>query len=140
MQRLYNFFFNQNSGKLPNYYYLSLLKEDDKWSIHGLWPQYSTNTYPTYCKPVKFDILKLDPIIEKLRDNWYSDQEKDELFWKHEWEKHGSCMFNNCDEFAYFSTALKLYFEAIEKNLPDKYYNKAKDNCLIPVNLQFKFI
>ena len=29
--------------------------------------------------------------------------------------------------------------EAKEKGLPDKYYNKEHNNCLIPVNLDFTF-
>ena len=33
----------------------------------------------------------------------------DEEFWKHEWEKHGSCMFVEMDEFGYFSKTLELF-------------------------------
>ena len=124
-----------------NFYYLSLLKEDDdSWSIHGFWPQYSTTSYPTYCRQVDFDITKLSKIIDKLNGIWYSTKEKNNLFWEHEWKKHGSCMFNKCDELSYFTTTLELYYKAIEKDLPEKYYNSLSKKCLIPVNLNFEFI
>ena len=55
-----------------NFYYLSLIKEEDGWSIHGLWPQTNINKYPQYCKIVNFDIRKLNPIIDELKEplNW----------------------------------------------------------------------
>ena len=95
MQSFWNFLF----GKSDNFYYLSLLKEEEnKWSIHGLWPQYTKEKYPTYCKEVTFDVTKLDSIMDDLNKYWFSTEEKNTDFWKHEWEKHGSCMFNKCDE------------------------------------------
>ena len=33
---------------------IDLIKENDGWSIHGLWPQYSNNKYQTFCKQVEF--------------------------------------------------------------------------------------
>ena len=136
MYSLYKVLFGEQTSH--NFYYLSLIKTNDKWFIHGLWPQIDKHKYPTFCKKVVFDINKLAKINDKLQLFWHSDREKDEAFWKHEWEKHGSCMFNNCDEFQYFNTTLKLYQEAINKNLPEKYFSNNK--CLIPVNLDFEFI
>ena len=124
--------------KDTRFYYLSLIKEKDTYSIHGLWPQYSTNTYPTYCKKVNFYISTLQPIIDELNENWYSKEEKNEDFWKHEW-KHGSCVFTYMTEFGYFNKTLQLFKEAKVKGLPDKYYNKEHNTCLIPVNLDFTF-
>ena len=43
--------------KDTRFYYLSLIKETNGYSIHGLWPQTSTLKYPTYCKKVNFYIL-----------------------------------------------------------------------------------
>lgn len=123
-----------------HFYYLSLIKDNDNWSIHGFWPQYSTTGYPSYCRQVSFDINKLSKIRDKLDNVWYSEKEKNELFWEHEWKKHGSCMFNNCNEFQYFNTSLELYQKALDKNLPVKYYDSTTNKCLIPVNLNFEFI
>ena len=131
------------------FYYLSLLKENRTpgWSIHGLWPQYDTKNYPVYCKKVVFNYESLKPIIEKLEKNWYSNKDdsgkklqQDENFWKHEWEKHGSCMFKDIDEFHYFNIALNLFHFALQKKLPDKWYHPETGKCLIPVDLNFQFI
>ena len=126
--------------KQKGFYYLSLLKESNGWSIHGLWPQTTETEYPTYCRTVEFDIKKLDSIIDELNRFWYSTEEKNEEFWKHEWQKHGSCMYNKCDEFYYFDKALQLYNDAILEQLQDKFYDEKTGKCLIPVDLNFKFI
>ena len=78
--------------------------------------------------------------MPELKVFWYSNKDRDEQFWEHEWKKHGSCMFDNIDEYEYFNTTLKLYKEALNKNLPNKYYNKNTNKCLIPINLNLNFI
>ena len=121
------------------FYYLSLIKEDDKtYSIHGLWPQYSPNKYPTYCKNVSFSVDKLQPIINDLNKYWYSTQEKNADFWEHEYKKHGSCVFTDITELEYFEKSLSLFKEASANNLPEKYYNPYTKKCLIPVSIDFK--
>ena len=122
-----------------NFYYLSLIKEDDTWSIHGLWPQYAVNKYPQFCREVTFDINKLKPITQDLEEHWYSARGTDEEFWKHEYEKHGSCNFNGFAEFDYFKTTLDLFHRALAKNLPDDFYNEDTRKCLIPVNKELDF-
>jgi len=122
-----------------NFYYLSLIKEEHGWSIHGLWPQTNINKYPQFCKKVDFDIRKINPIIDDLKDFWYSDKGSDEDFWKHEYEKHGSCNFNNLNEFEYFQKTLELFSTAKVKNLPEYFYNKKTGKCLIPITKEFDF-
>lgn len=138
----YNYIRYGNNKNDTKFYYLSLLKDsiNNTWHIHGLWPQYSVSSYPTYCKSVEFDVSKLEPIIQELDKYWYATGEKDSQFWEHEYKKHGSCIFTPIDEFTYFNTTLQLYEEALKLNLPDKYYNKNTEKCLIPVDLDFKFI
>ena len=63
----------------------------------------------------------LEPIIDELKNYWYSKQEKNEEFWKHEYQKHGSCMFTPLTELQYFSRALLLYYIAIAQDLPTYY-------------------
>ena len=117
-----------------NFYYLSLILEDNVWSIHGLWPQYSTNKYPKFCKDLEFSYKKLSPIMDDLEKFWYSNKGTDELFWKHEYLKHGTCNFNNMDELEYFKTTLRLYKEVINKNIPKQFFNENTEKCLIPID------
>jgi hypothetical protein len=121
------------------FYYLSLKRnKSNQFSIHGLWPQTDLNTHPVFCQKVNFSITPLSPIINDLQKYWYSDIGDNDDFWKHEYEKHGSCMFNPMSEFEYFDKTLELYHEAINKNLPSNYEKENK--CLIPVSIDFKFI
>lgn len=133
----------QTNESSENFYYLSLINEgNNQWSIHGLWPQYNKENYPSYCKDVEFDYYNLQPILAELERYWYSNRGTlgDEDFWKHEWQKHGSCMFTDMDEFDYFAHALSLYYVAVKKGLPKKYYDAETKKCLIPVSLEFNFM
>ena len=125
------------------FYYLSLIRESEYsecgWGIHGLWPQYSQNSYPSFCKDVDFSIDALNPIMPELKEYWHSDREPDADFWCHEYKKHGSCVFKPVTELEYFNTALDLFHKAVKLGLPNKYYNEKTGKCLIPVNLDFTF-
>jgi ribonuclease I len=135
---LYDYFgYNQPT----NFYFLSLIKEpDESWSIHGLWPQNDINKYPQFCnRDAKFEIGKLDCIMDRLEKEWYSNRGSDEHFWEHEYLKHGTCNFNNFDELEYFKTTLDLFDKAINMKLPEEYYNSETNKCLIPVNQSLEF-
>ena len=133
---IYNFFYPEQ--KDTRFYYLSLLLENDTWSIHGLWPQNSKTDYPSYCRKVTFTISLLDPIINQLKENWYSDRGPDNIFWEHEWKKHGSCMFNESDEFDYFNNTLILFNKVKSLKIIDKF--KQGNKALIPFDLDFNII
>ena len=133
----YSYFFGDNHHD-TKFYYLSLIKEDDEcFSIHGLWPQYTENVYPSYCQSVDFSLETLDPIMGELKNKWYSNRGPDDTFWKHEYEKHGSCVFTPMTELKYFKTTCDLYDQVITLGLAEKYYNPETKKCLIPVNLDF---
>lgn len=139
LSNVYSYFFRDNH-RATEFYYLSLIKEDDEcFSIHGLWPQYDEHTYPTFCHKVDFTLEALQPIMGQLKNNWYSNRGPDETFWKHEYEKHGSCVYTPMTEFTYFQTTLDLFDQAITLGLAEKYYNPETKKCLIPVNLNFTF-
>lgn len=128
-----------------NFYYLSLLKNDNNvngFSIHGLWPNYSNGNYPSFCKKVEFDMNKLNPIMDNLLKFWElpEDHNKEEgKFWKHEWEKHGSCMFCDIDELSYFKKVLDLYFMIMNEKVDIEKFKKG-NNYMIPFDLNFKII
>ena len=136
---------SQSEENSENFYYLALLKNDNivyGASIHGLWPNYANGSYPSFSKNVEFDIDKLSPIIEELRDYWDlpEDTGKDEnSFWGHEYKKHGSCMFIELTELEYFKKALELYFNIMENSIDIEKYKKGK-NYMIPFDLDFKLI
>ena len=137
-QSILNSILNFFKVKDTKFYYLSLLKDNNKWHIHGLWPQNSKDSYPSYCRTVEFDITKLNTILNKLNENWYSLDEKNELFWSHEWKKHGSCMFSDIDEFTYFNKSLELFEKVKDMGIIEKYKNGKKS--LIPFDLDFNLI
>ena len=131
---------NLFGSKKEAFYYLSLINDENRgWSIHGLWPQYSSNSYPTFCRNVDFDINKLQSIINDLHNHWYSTTEKDADFWEHEWKKHGSCMFNNCDEFNYFRKSLELFITAVEGDIIKK-FQTSETKSMIPFDINFNII
>ena len=146
MLSFFNNLFNVSEPLTDNFYYLSLLKNDNNvygYSIHGFWPNYGKGGYPSFCKKVEFDINKLNPIMKDLIDFWDlpEDHDKKEVsFWKHEWQKHGSCMFcDNMSELEYFQKALKLYLMVMNEKMDIEQYKKGK-NYMIPFNLNFELI
>jgi len=135
---LYNSYLSNNK-----FYYLSLIKEDDgSYSIHGLWPQYSLNSYPSYCKPVNFSIEKLNPIMDTLNKYWYSSKGLNADFWKHEYEKHGSCVFIPMTELNYFKKTIELYEYSLVNNIIKRYSEKNPElkKILIPFDKNFEYI
>ena len=125
------------------FYYLSLIKEDNgSYSIHGLWPQYSLNSYPSYCKTVNFSIEKLSPIMDTLNNYWYSSTGLNVDFWKHEYEKHGSCMFIPMTELNYFKKTIELYEYSIVNNIIKHYSEKNTKSIkiLIPFDINFNYM
>jgi len=147
LENISKYFFNVKRNDKCNdkckvsFYYLSLIKHNDGYSIHGLWPQYASNSFPSYCTNVDFSIEKLNPISTKLNLYWYSNKEKNSDFWKHEYEKHGSCMAITLTEYEYFKKTLDLYELALKSNIIEKYnHNKKSNKILIPINLNFLFM
>ncbi|VDM77849.1 unnamed protein product [Strongylus vulgaris] len=89
--------------------------ETPDWSIHGLWPNYSNGSYPQFCDgvPRKFDGKLIEPIegnLTKMWPNLYPSKTA-HSFWKHEWEKHGTCaqsLKNLSSEFLYFFRTMDI--------------------------------
>tara|TARA_B100001093_G_C26524585_1_gene883249 strand:- start:181 stop:624 length:444 start_codon:yes stop_codon:yes gene_type:complete len=129
---IYNYFFDNR------YYYLSLIETDGKWHIHGLWPQYDLKSYPSFCnKNATFDERNLKSILNKLNDEWYSDREPNSQFWEHEWLKHGTCMFDKCNEYEYFKKALDLFDLCKNENLIEKNRIEGTHKSMVAFNLDY---
>ncbi len=81
----------------------------DYFTIHGIWPQYSNNTWPQYCNNSQpFNASVIAEFKYLLKYIWYDYNHQDpDLFWKHEWDKHGTCAEPYIpDEYDYFKQAI----------------------------------
>lgn len=80
--------------------------------IHGLWPQYAVNGYPSSCTTEPFDNSIPQQIgepimIERWPDVQYTvDSSSYNKFWEHEWTKHGTC--SGLSQLEYFNNALAM--------------------------------
>nr|XP_043624585.1 intracellular ribonuclease LX-like [Erigeron canadensis] len=87
-------------------------KPEEDFSIHGLWPNYIDGTYPSNCDSSNpFDDSKVSNLESVLQKHWptLACPSGDGLkFWRHEWEKHGTCAESVFDESGYFEAALSL--------------------------------
>lgn len=94
-------------------YMLALNKCDtnDDFTIHGLWPQYSSTKWPQYCNnSSKLNMDNLQNLMPQIRKYWLTCSQfnhTEEWFLSHEWSKHGTCTPFTQEQ--YFGTALALY-------------------------------
>ena len=84
--------------------------QPNTYDIHGLWPQYNSTAYPTYCTNVTYDPNMPQDMLNKMNDLWNTCENNTQL-WEHEWKKHGSCFSaqTGLDQITYFNTALNIY-------------------------------
>lgn len=70
------------------------MPEAQEWIVHGLWPTKTGKEGPNFCNSsIHFDPSELAPIEADLEKYWTNVEAntKKYSFWKHEWQKHGSC-------------------------------------------------
>uniref|UniRef100_A0A8B9RWF7 Uncharacterized protein n=1 Tax=Accipiter nisus TaxID=211598 RepID=A0A8B9RWF7_9AVES len=81
------------------------------WTIHGLWPDKTEECNRTW----HFNVTEIKDLLSDMRHYWpdvlHSSLNRTQ-FWKHEWEKHGTCaatlqVLNSQKK--YFGKALELY-------------------------------
>jgi len=93
-----------------NYYELAVQKWCSvDYNIHGLWPQKDSSHYPTHCSDVGY-VSPTGSLLINMTTYWNSCNDNDS-FWKHEWQKHGSCVNEQVglNEYQYFSLAMELF-------------------------------
>jgi ribonuclease T2 len=82
------------------------------FTIHGLWPQYTTTGYPHDCTSEAFDPSAVAPIgMNNMMEFWPNvqaapDSSNYDDFWTHEWTKHGTC--SGLGQTQYFNTTMNL--------------------------------
>lgn len=103
----------KNQSPSKNESHSCSLPKRDEWTIHGIWPTKFHTIGPLYCNKLPFNSSTLAPIESELKENWIDIQQgsKPYSFWKHEWDKHGTCAMTVQalnSEFKYFQVALNL--------------------------------
>lgn len=85
---------------------------NENFTIHGLWPQYDTTGYPSYCSAESFDTNIPKEIGWNTMTTYYPDVKYVETspdydsFWEHEWDKHGTC--SGLSQYDYFQQVILL--------------------------------
>lgn len=119
-----------------NYYKFALQECNSSvpYTIHGLWPQYDSESWPQFCTKEVFNktIIKMLP---EMSSDWHSCYGSNFDFWSHEWSKHGTC--SGLQQIDYFNHILLLYSEAVSEGYVKKCYNK---ECYFNVSKDFHFI
>ncbi|XP_028131257.1 ribonuclease Oy [Diabrotica virgifera virgifera] len=65
-----------------------------QWIVHGMWPTKNGTEGPLFCpSAIHFDPDLLDPMLDALKAQWTNVEANTKVysFWKHEWDKHGTC-------------------------------------------------
>jgi ribonuclease T2 len=69
------------------------------WTLHGLWPDFCDGTYPAYCDVTREYADPVELVKERdyglwmwMNEYWVDVEGYEEGLWKHEWDKHGTCM------------------------------------------------
>ncbi|XP_054003039.1 ribonuclease Oy [Hylaeus anthracinus] len=101
----------------------SLPRDNDEWTIHGLWPSEYHKLGPQFCnRSLPFNETALKPLWSQLQEKWIDVEygRESSSLWKHEWEKHGTCstMLENVNtEVKYFKKGLDLLSQYDMKNV-----------------------
>ncbi|KAG8956544.1 ribonuclease T2-like [Tulasnella sp. 424] len=72
----------------------------DSWTVHGLWPDHCDGTFDEGCDPSRnypsiTDVLTengKEDLLQFMNEFWVDINGKNEQFWSHEWNTHGTCM------------------------------------------------
>lgn len=113
---MYLFAYSWTPGFCNGQNYPGCITPQNYWkqnfTIHGLWPQYTTSGYPSFCSNEPFNSsipieIGLDSLVERWPDVQYDINSPNyDSFWEHEWTKHGTC--SGLTQYDYFNIALTL--------------------------------
>ncbi|XP_051168055.1 ribonuclease T2-like [Leptopilina boulardi] len=90
------------------------IPRNDLWTIHGIWPTKSGTNGPNSCRrDLPFKPAELRTIRRQLEAKWIDViRTNPETFWRHEWERHGTCSVDLVD----LNTQLKYFSKALQWN------------------------
>ena len=77
------------------------------FNIFGLWPQNWDGSTPAFCGNSPFNVSS--DVQSSLSIYWQSSNGSPEVFWEHEWLRHGTCVSPavTCDY--YFNNTMNIY-------------------------------
>ncbi|KAH9256017.1 hypothetical protein BASA81_005793 [Batrachochytrium salamandrivorans] len=91
---------------------------NDAFTLHGLWPsrEVDPTTYPHDCTVAKYEPITDSKLLTSMQEHWPSFKlgGTNDEFWKHEWEKHGTCMVLP-NQATYFTKTLNNRQEFVTK-------------------------
>ena len=125
---MFNFFTIEND-KFIDVLALQKCNHTSNYTIHGLWKENKQ-----FCKNDSFNVDLIEPLIPVLNTIWYTCYDSNlgkyyysnVDFWKHEYNKHGSC-FKHLNEYQYFNKTIELYNKLSRSDCDPE-----KLECLIP--------
>ena len=105
--------------KIAFEFLLFIFTDRKNWTVHGIWPTKPGKKGPFDCdhsKPYNHGLI--EPILPNLRLHWTNVRANtdEDNFWKHEWNKHGTCamVLEPMDnELKYFSKGTKQFLTEI---------------------------
>lgn len=81
----------------------------NRWTIHGLWPNGLDNSMISDCTSEKYDSNQIRMLKTRMDEQWLSVKKSgNDAFWKHEWQKHGTCA-TGYSQYDYFNKTLSLF-------------------------------
>ncbi|CAH0555667.1 unnamed protein product [Brassicogethes aeneus] len=86
------------------------------WTVHGLWPNKIGKEGPFNCpSAIHFDPTQLEPIMDELKARWVNIEANTNAnsFWKHEWDKHGTC----ASQIPQLNSIVNYFSQGLELNL-----------------------
>lgn len=93
------------------------IRENERnfWTIHGLWPS-SNTSFPAFCNAtLRYNATVLSSLVPLLDLYWPSmNNINNNVFWKHEWQKHGTCATTVPELdglYNYFNKTLSIYLQ-----------------------------
>jgi len=66
----------------------------DDFTLHGLWPSRigaNVASYPCTCTSEAFSESEVPASLDEMKAHWPSYTGQNDVFWGHEWSKHGTC-------------------------------------------------
>lgn len=113
-------------NKFDHYVFTRLWdNKTNQFTIHGLWPNYRSHGYPSYCGNQTLNISKLAGIQDDLMERWPSHNGSNVDFWVHEWIKHGTCALGAPhikNQLSYFASTMWLDMRLSNLNVEIQHY------------------